>query len=451
MSSATSRLNESTTTKAVSEIERSTMRRVMWRLIPFLMICYVFAWLNRINLSFAALQMNKPLGLTEADYGLAAGLFFVTYAVLEVPSNLLLHRLGARKWIARIMFTWGIVAAGMALVVGPNSFYVMRLLLGAAEAGFYPGILFYLTLWIPAAYRARTYSYFLIAIPITGIIGGPLSIHLLGLSGLGGLMGWQWMFIFEGLPSIILAPIVLFYLQDRPAQAKWLPAAESSWLTATLAGETKTIETRKTQSVMAALSNPTVILMALMYFSNVCLLNGVLFFLPQIVKGFGLTMHQVGDFMIIPNALALVLMIFWGRRADRSGDRFAYAAIANLVAAISLLGAMLLTDPYLRGFAFSLTFAATLCMVVPFWAIPGTFLSGASAAGGIAAISAMGVTGGFIAPYFIGYMKDATGDFQIPFLVIAAFAIAVSVIFYLVGTRQQKTRDAANAVADAKA
>jgi MFS family permease len=427
------------------------MRRVMWRLIPFLMICYVFAWLNRINLSFAALQMNKPLGLTEADYGLAAGLFFVTYAVLEVPSNLLLHRLGARKWIARIMFTWGIVAAGMALVVGPNSFYVMRLLLGAAEAGFYPGILFYLTLWIPAAYRARTYSYFLIAIPITGIIGGPLSIHLLGLSGLGGLMGWQWMFIFEGLPSIILAPIVLFYLQDRPAQAKWLPAAESSWLTATLAGETKTIETRKTQSVMAALSNPTVILMALMYFSNVCLLNGVLFFLPQIVKGFGLTMHQVGDFMIIPNALALVLMIFWGRRADRSGDRFAYAAIANLVAAISLLGAMLLTDPYLRGFAFSLTFAATLCMVVPFWAIPGTFLSGASAAGGIAAISAMGVTGGFIAPYFIGYMKDATGDFQIPFLVIAAFAIAVSVIFYLVGTRQQKTRDAANAVADAKA
>ncbi len=177
----------------------------------------------------------------------------------------------------------------------------------------------------------------------------------------------------------------------------------------------------------------------------------MLFFLPQIVKGFGLTMHQVGDFMIIPNALALVLMIFWGRRADRSGDRFAYAAIANLVAAISLLGAMLLTDPYLRGFAFSLTFAATLCMVVPFWAIPGTFLSGASAAGGIAAISAMGVTGGFIAPYFIGYMKDATGDFQIPFLVIAAFAIAVSVIFYLVGTRQQKTRDAANAVADAKA
>jgi sugar phosphate permease len=451
MSSATRRLNDLATPKIVSEIERSAMRRVMWRLIPFLMICYVFAWLNRINLSFAALQMNKPLGLTEADYGLAAGLFFVTYAVLEVPSNLLLHRLGARKWIARIMFSWGIIAAGMALVVGPHSFYVMRLLLGAAEAGFYPGILFYLTLWIPAAYRARTYSYFLTAIPITGIIGGPLSIHLLGLTGLGGLMGWQWMFIFEGLPSIILAPIVLFYLQDKPSQAKWLTAAESNWLTAELAGETKKIETRKAQSIMAALSNPTVILMALMYFSNVCLLNGVLFFLPQIVKGFGLTMHQVGNFMIAPNALALVLMIIWGRLSDRSGNRFAYAAIANFVAALALLGAMLLTNPYLRGFAFSLAFAATLCMVVPFWAIPGTFLSGASAAGGIAAISAMGVTGGFVAPYFIGFMKDFTGSFQIPFLVIAGFGVAISILFYRVGTAQQKTRDAANAIADAKA
>ncbi len=427
------------------------MRRVMLRLLPFLMVCYVFAWLNRINLSFAALQMNKQLGLTETDYGLAAGLFFITYALLEVPSNLMLHKYGARKWIARIMFSWGIIAAAMALIVGPKSFYAMRLFLGAAEAGFYPGILFFLTLWIPAAYRARTYSYFLMAIPITGIIGGPLSVHLLGLSGVGGLMGWQWMFIIEGLPSAILAPVVLFYLQDAPAQAKWLPADESGWLIGRLAAEKKTIDRRSTQSVLAALTNPTVVLMALMYFSNVCLINSILFFLPQIVKGFGLSMHQVGDFMIVPNALGLVAMIIWGRNSDRRNERFGHAAVANLLAAVALLGAMLVQDPLLRGAAFSIAFASTLCMVVPFWAIPGTFLSGASAAGGIAAISAMGVTGGFVAPYFIGYMKDLTGDFKTGFLVIAFFGMFISILFYLVGSRQQRARNAANIAADARA
>ncbi len=440
-----------TASDGVTEVERRTMRRVMLRLIPFLMICYVFCWLNRINLSFAALQMNKQLGLTEADYGLAAGLFFITYALLEVPSNLLLHKFGARRWIARIMFSWGIIAAGMALVVGPNSFYLMRLLLGAAEAGFYPGILFYLTLWMPAAYRARTYSYFLLAIPITGIIGGPLSVHLLGLSGVGGLMGWQWMFIVEGLPSAILAPFVLYFLQDMPSQAKWLAKDESFWLTGTLAAEKKTIDTRAAQSVLTALTNPTVVLMALMYFSNVCLINSILFFLPQIVKGFGLSMHQVGDFMIIPNALALVAMIFWGRNSDRRNERFGHAAVANLIAALALLGAMLVQDPYIRGAAFSIAFAATLCMVVPFWAIPGSFLSGASAAGGIAAISAMGVTGGFVAPYFVGYMKDLTGSFTTGFLAIAFFGVIISILFYVIGSRQQRARNAANAIADARA
>jgi MFS family permease len=440
-----------TASGTAGDLEQRTMRRVMFRLIPFLMICYVFCWLNRINLSFAALQMNKQLGLTESDYGLAAGLFFITYALLEVPSNLLLHKFGARKWIARIMFSWGILAAGMALVVGPHSFYLMRLILGAAEAGFYPGILFYLTLWMPAAYRARTYSYFLLAIPLTGIIGGPLSVHLLGLSGVGGLQGWQWMFIVEGLPSAILAPFVLYFLQDMPSQAKWLAKDESHWLTSTLAAEKKTIDKRSAQSVLAAFTNPTIVLMALMYFSNVCLLNSILFFLPQIVKGFGLSMHQVGDFMIIPNALALVAMIFWGRNSDRRNERFGHAAVANLIAAAALLGAMLVQDPYIRGAAFSIAFAATLCMVVPFWAIPGSFLSGASAAGGIAAISAMGVTGGFVAPYFVGYMKDLTGSFTTGFLAIAFFGVIISILFYIVGSRQQQARNAANLIADAKA
>jgi MFS family permease len=420
--------------------EARTMRRVMRRLIPFLMLCYVFAWLNRINLSFAALQMNKPLHLTETDYGLAAGLFFVSYAMLELPSNLLLHRFGARKWIARIMVSWGVIAAGTAFVTGPHSFYLMRLLLGAAEAGFYPGILFYLTLWVPAAYRARAYAIFLAAIPITGIIGGPLSTHLLALTGVLGLMGWQWMFILEGLPAILLAPFVLLYLQDKPADATWLPDDERTWLAATLAAESRATGRFAPSSFFAALADPMVLLMALLYFSNVGLVNSLLFFLPQIISGFGLGLTMVGDIVIVPNALALIAMFWWGLRSDRLGERVTHAAVANLIAALALLLAVLLHDPLSRCAAFSISFAATLATIVPFWAAAGDFLAGASAAGGIAAISAIGVTGGFLAPYFVGAMKDLTGDFKTGLFAIALFAAALSVLFYLLGNRQLRAR-----------
>jgi nitrate/nitrite transporter NarK len=315
-------------------------------------------------------------------------------------------------------------------------------------------VLFYLTLWVPAAYRARTYGYFLAAIPISGIIGNPLSGALLGLSGVAGLAGWQWMFIIEGLPAALLAPVVLLYLQDRPEQAKWLPADEKSWLSEKLAAEKKTIELRKSSSVLTALTNPTVLLMALMYFSNVCLLNGITFFLPQIIKsvagGFGLTNFQVGLIAAIPSLLALAGVILWGRRSDRTGERFGHAAFANFLAAGALLLAMVLQDPILRGVAVAISFASILSMVVPFWAIPSTFLSGPSAAGGIAAISAMGVTGGFCAPYFVGYMTDLTGSFKVGFLTIALFAMAISIIFFLVGSAQQRGRDAENAISDAR-
>jgi len=431
---------------AVTEIEKRTVRRVILRLVPFLMVCYIFCWLNRINLSFAALQMNKQLGLSPADFGLAAGLFFITYAFLELPSNLLMNKYGARSWIARIMLSWGVIAAGTAFVTGAHGFYLMRLLLGAAEAGFYPGILFYLTLWIPAAYRARTYGLFLIAIPLTGIIGGPLSGHLLALNGVAGLAGWQWLFIVEGLPSAMLAPFALYYLQDKPQDANWLPPAERSWLIETLAAEKRLIDIRqgtaKTRSILQALTNPTVVLMALLYFSNVCLVNSILFFLPQIVKSYGLSLQAIGYVVAIPSVLALICMIWWGRRSDRKQERIGHAAFANFLAALALLVSMLLHDPILRGVAVSIAFAATLCMVVPFWAIPGSFLTGSAAAGGIAAISAMGVTGGFIAPYFVGYLKGVTGDFKSGFLVIAIFGLAVSALFYVIGSRQQRGRDA---------
>jgi MFS family permease len=348
------------------------------------------------------------------------------------------------------MFSWGIIAAGMAFVVGPKSFYVMRLLLGAAEAGFYPGILFYVTLWFPASYRARTYGYFLAAIPISGIIGSPLSAHLLGLSGAAGLAGWQWLFIIEGLPAALLAPVVLFYLQDRPDEAGWLAGDERNWLVGKLAGEKRTIEVRSSQSVLQALTSPTVLLMALMYFSNVCLLNGITFFLPQIVKSLGVSITLVGYIVAVPSILALFGVIYWGRRSDRKQERFGHAAFANFLAAAALLVAMTLQDPIIRGAAISIAFASTLCMVVPFWTIPGTYLAGAQAAGAIAAVSAVGVTGGFVAPFFVGYMKDLTGNFEAGFLVIAIFGMVISTLFYVVGSRQQRVRNASNLVADAK-
>jgi sugar phosphate permease len=413
------------------------LRRLRWRLLPLLMVCYLVAWLNRINISFAALQMNADLGLSAAQYGLGAGLFFITYALLEVPSNLLLHRFGARRWIARIMASWGVCAVAMAFVSGPASFYCVRLLLGAAEAGFYPGILYFLLLWFPAAQRGSVLGIFLAAIPITGILGAPVSGALLALDGALGMRGWQWLFIVEGLPALLLAPVVLRYLQDGPAQALWLSAAQRDWLAARLAHEGQQAARSRTYSVSQALMNPRVLLLASMWFSNACLMNGITFFLPQIVKGFGLSNLQTGFVVAVPNLLALFGMIWWGRRSDARGERRGHAALANLAGGIALLAAMMFRDPLLRTAAISVAFACTLAFVAPFWVIPGTFLSGAPAAGGIAAISAIGVLGGFVTPWVIGSIRDHTGDFRGGLIGVACLALVVSVVFYFVGGRQE--------------
>jgi sugar phosphate permease len=415
------------------------IRRITLRLVPFLMLCYVVAWLNRVNISFAALQMNADIGLTAANYGLGAGLFFITYALLEVPSNLLLHRFGARRWIARIMASWGVCAVAMAFVSGPLSFYILRLLLGAAEAGFYPGILFFLTLWFPAAHRGRILGLFLTAIPVTGIVGAPLSGALLSLDGLAGLRGWQWMFIIEGLPAIFMAPLVLRYLQDGPAQAQWLAPTERDWLATTLASEKQRLESKRKYSVLQTLAHPWVLFLAAMYFSNVCLMNGITFFLPQIVKGFGLSNLQTGFVVAIPSLVALFVLIWWGRRSDARQERYGHAALANFVGGAALLVSMLLNDPMLRVIAISIAFAFTLAFTAPFWVIPGTFLTGASAAGGIAAISAMGVLGGFVTPWAIGKSRDLTGDFREGLIVVACIGLAMSVLFYVIGRKQQAT------------
>lgn len=414
-------------------IERTTMRAVILRIMPFIMLCYFIAYLDRTNVGFAALQMNKALGLSQAQFGFGAGLFFLTYCLCEIPSNLLLYRFGARRWLARIMFTWGLFATGMALVSSDLGFYAMRALLGAAEAGFQPGVLFFMTLWFPEAYRGRVLGLFFAAIPVSGIIGAPISGFLLTLDGAGGLAGWQWLYLLEGLPAILLAPVVYAYLRDSPAEVKWLPADARAWLVAKLASERKQREDKRTYSILQALTNPWVWFLALIYFSNVCLNNAIATFLPQIVKGFGVSNQQTGFIAAVPSLVALVSVIWFGRRSDRKAERYGHAAFANFVGGGALLASALIQDPVARVAALSFALAGTLSFAGVFWTIPSGFLSGASAAGGLAAISAVGIIGGFVSPWFIGYLKDVTGDFRWGMGVVGVIAIVAAFALYSLG------------------
>jgi sugar phosphate permease len=420
----------------VGGLEETTMRTVMFRVMPFIMLCYFVAYLDRTNVGFAALQMNKALGLSQAEFGFGAGLFFLTYCLCEIPSNLLLYRFGARRWLARIMFTWGIFATGMALVSSGIGFYAMRAVLGAAEAGFQPGVLFLITLWFPEAYRGRVLGLFFAAIPVSGIIGAPISGFLLTLDGMGGLAGWQWLYILEGLPAILLAPVVLIYLRDNPAEVKWLAPEERSWLVAKLAGEKKQREDKRTYSILQALTNPWVWFLAMIYFSNVCLNNAIATFLPQIVKGFGVSNLQTGFIAAAPSLVALVSVIWFGRRSDRKAERYGHAAFANFVGGAALLASALIQDPFARVAALSFALAGTLSFAGVFWTIPSGFLSGVSAASGLAAISAVGIIGGWVAPWFIGYLKDVTGDFRWGMGVVGAVAIVAALALYRLGRRQ---------------
>jgi MFS family permease len=381
--------------------------------------------------------MNKALGLNAAAYGFGAGLFFIGYCLCEVPSNLMLFRFGARRWIARIMFTWGLCAAAMAFVGGEKSFYFVRTLLGMAEAGFQPGILFFITLWFPAAYRGRVLGMFFAAIPISGIIGSPLSGLLLSLDGVLGLQGWQWLYLVEATPAIVLAPIVAFYLQDGPAHAKWLPAEGREWLARQLAGEKRQVETERRYSVFQALVHPWVLFLAAIYFTNVCLNNGIAFFLPQIIKGFGLSNAQTGLVAAIPSLVALAAVLWLGRRSDKHQERYSHAAFANFVGGAALLASALLPDPITRIIALSFALAGTLSFTGAFWAIPPMFLTGMGAAGGLAVISSLGIIGGFVAPWFVGVLKDATGDFRWGLGVVGCLAILAAFALFLFGRVRQ--------------
>ena len=398
-------------------------RKAGWRLLPFLALLYFAAFLDRVNIGFAALTMNADLGFSAQVYGIGAGIFFLGYVLFEVPSNMMLQRHGARRWIARIMVTWGILSAAMALVTGPASFYALRLLLGIAEAGFFPGIVFYLSNWFPASYRARIMGVFLMALPLSTVLGAPVSTALLDLEALG-LAGWQWLFILEGVPSVLLGLVVLAILPDGPADAKWLKPEEKRWLLTALAEERALTAHARGSSLRDVLTSGRVWVLGLIYCGLVVGLYGFTFWLPTITEELGGLSHkQVGLVSAVPNAFAVIGMLLWGRHSDRTNERVRHLAWPALVGGICFAASGYLTDmPLLVYIAFCFGFVATFIVFPVFWTLPMALLSGPAAAAGIALINSMGAFGGFVGPTVMGMVKNATGSFS-----LSLWALGVSV------------------------
>ena len=424
------------------DIEARTIAKVAWRFIPFLILCYFVAYLDRVNVGFAKLTMDADLGLSETAFGFGAGVFFLAYFVFEVPSNIIMDRVGARVWIARIMLSWGVISGAMAFI--PNiaratgisaeyTFYLLRILLGFAEAGFFPGIIFFLTLWFPASYRARIVGYFMAAIPASSAIGSPVSAALLGLDGAGGLRGWQWLFVMEALPSIILAVVTFFYLTDRPADARWLAEDQRNWLKQRLDAEDARREHVSPNGILASLFDPRVLALSLVYFGNVACLYGVGFWLPTIVKGFGLSIAMTGWVNAIPYVIGFLGMIWWGMRSDRMSERTMHLALTLALAAIGVGASAFLTDPTMKMIALSIGAFGVFASLPIFWTLPTAFLAGAAVAPGIAAINSIGNLSGYFGPFVMGWIKDETGSFAWGLATIAACAVVALVITLALG------------------
>jgi len=416
------------------DIEKQTMDKVTWRLVPFLMLCYFIAYLDRVNIGFAGASMSKDLGLTAAAFGGAAGIFFIAYFFFEVPSNLALDRFGARLWIARIMLTWGIITGAQAFVQGELSLNIVRLLLGVAEAGFFPGIIFFLTLWFPSRYRARIVGLFMFAIPISTVIGAPISGFILNLEGFQGLHGWQWMFIIEALPALVMSIVVYFYLTDRPKDALWLAPAERQWLQDRLDAERATRERHGAMSWFRSMLDPRVIALGFVYMGCNIPQYGLSFFLPQIVKAFGgLNNVEIGVITALPYAVGAVGMIFWSRHSDKTGERKWHAVIPLGIIVVGLALAAVMPDPTLKMACLCVAGFGFFAVLPVFWTLPTTFLSGAGAAAGIAAVNSIGNLGGFFGPKVFGWLKDTTGADYASLMFLAACAVIGAVIVLVLG------------------
>lgn len=406
----------STTAEAVTEA--AVFRKIGARLLPILCLGYLFNYMDRTNIGFAALGMNKAIGLSASQFGLGAGILFLAYSGFEVPSNIALHRFGARLWLGRIMITWGFVSAAMALVTGPNSFYGMRLALGLAEAGFFPGVTFYLASWFPAQYRARILAWFLVAIPASSVIAGPISGALLQMEGFGGLAGWQWLFVIEGLPCVLIGVAVLFILSDRPATATWLTPDERAIAERALAAEARD---RPVGGLWAALSDKRVLLLAAVQFGFTAGSYGVQIWLPQIIKAHQFSDWIVGMLSAIPYLVASVAMIVWAASVDRSGRKISNLVIACLLATVGLVLSVVVSGSFIVALlGLTVAVAGVTSARAIFWTIPTRFLTGIAAAGGLAFINSIGTAGGFAGPAAMGWLKDYTGGYTGGLLAMAA-------------------------------
>ena len=412
----------------VRSLEQRTMRRIYLRVLPLAALSYLLCYLDRINVGFAALTMNKALGLDAATYGLASGIFFWGYFLFEVPSNLILERVGARLWIARIMVSWGVLSGATAFCVGPWSFTVVRFLLGVAEAGLFPGIVLFFTYWFPEQHRARILAGFTLALPVAVAIGAPLSTALLELDGIGGLAGWQWMFIAEAAPTVVLGIVVLFCITDRPEQASWLGAEERGWLATVLAEERRRIDEHRHVNLLRSFWHPKVLLLALNYFGITTASLGLLFFIPQIVKQLGASNMQVGWLTMIPYLCGAVAMIGWGWLSDRMRERRWNLFFACVVATIGMTMAGMFAGTYWSLVGISIAAMGFYGSKGPFWAMPSQFLTGSAAAAGLAWINSLGNLGGSVGPGIVGWAREATGDFTGGLYALAAFSLMSAIV-----------------------
>lgn len=438
-------------------MKRRVVRKVALRLVPFLCLLYFVNYLDRVNIGFAGPNgLTDELKLTETAFGLASGIFFIGYLLLEVPSNLALHRFGARRWIARIMITWGIIATATAFTPNGTVLLAFRFLLGVAEAGFFPGIIFYLTLWFPASERAKVVSMFMVAIPVSTGIGSTLSsVIISGADGLFGMSGWRLMFLFEGLPALVLAAATWFYLTDRPANATWLDDDERAWLTTTLDSEAREREREHAYTLKKALTSGRILALAFVYFG--CTYGGytLTFFLPTIVAGFQkdfgthLSVIQEGLVTAIPYLVGAVAMILWARHADRKRERVWHVAAPLIMGSIAIPIALYLGNPILVMVFVTITAVGHYSSLPNIWSLPARFLTGAAAAGGIALINSLGNISGFAAPYITGWLSDLTGSEKAGLWVAGACMLAAALTTLALGAAPRPVATAADVTAEA--
>ena len=420
-----------TAVTAEDALERRALRRITWRIIVFLMFCYFISYLDRVNAGFAALSMNKAIGLSDKDFGFGAGMFFIGYFVFGVPGNIMLVRIGARLWMAFLMVAWGLASMAMALVTGPTSFALARLLVGAAEAGFYPGVILYLTYWIPKENRARIIGLFSLAGPVSTAIGSPISGALLDhVNGMLGVANWQWLFIVEAAPAVVFGLITLVLLPNKPEDAAWMPADERNWLSSKLEAERRSVAApAKSQAWWHALANTDVWVLSLLYVGATVSTYGMSLWLPLIIKAQHLTNTQTGFVTAIPFLFAAVAMVLWGRQSDKANERLWHSVISLLVTGAGLALSTVVHSLVPLVIAFTIATVGANSLRGPFWALVGQWVPPAVLGTGIAAINALGNLGGFVGPYAIGWIKNTTGSFaltMVPLIAVGLLAITIA-------------------------